>query len=420
MNLKTELTNIAKKALDASRELLSVSSEAKNKVLLDLAEALIVEKDAILKANKIDIAHAEKAKLSRAFIDRLTLNEKRIQEMADSLRQMVSLSDPVGEEIKVWDRPNGLKIHKVRAPIGVIAIIYESRPNVTSDCAGLCLKSGNAVILRGGSESLESNLAIYKIIRKVLKRNNFSENAVNLIAIKDRKAVDVLLKLTDYIDLVIPRGGESLIRRVVGTSHIPVIKHYKGICHIYVDSKADLNMAQRVCFNAKVQRPGTCNAMETMLVNKEVAGRFLPVMIKALQDAGVQIRGCALTKQIAKNFKIKRASDKNYHTEYLDLILSVKVVKDLNEAVGHINKYGTKHSDSIITENQKNAAEFLKRVDSACVYVNASTRFTDGYQFGMGAEIGISTDKLHARGPMALEELTTYKYMVFGNGQIRE
>lgn len=420
MNLKTEITNIAKKALQASRELLSVTSEAKNKVLADLAEAIIAEKDMILKANKADVLLAQKAKLSQAFIDRLALNEKRIQEMADSLRQMVSLADPVGEEIKVWDRPNGLEIHKVRSPIGVIAIIYESRPNVTSDCAGLCLKSGNAVILRGGSESLKSNLAIYKIIRKVLKKNNFPENAVNLVTTKDRKAVDVLLKLTEYIDLVIPRGGESLIRRVVETSHIPVIKHYKGICHIYVDEWADLNMAHKVCFNAKVQRPGTCNAMETMLVNKEVAVRFLPAMIKELQDVGVQIRGCAWTKQIAKNFKIKKASDRDYHTEYLDLILSVKVVNDLNEAIEHINKYGTKHSDSIITDNKENAAQFLKRVDSACVYVNASTRFTDGYQFGMGAEIGISTDKLHARGPMALEELTTYKYMVYGNGQVRE
>ncbi len=419
-NLKTEITNIAKKALQASRELLSVSCEAKNKVLADLAEAIIADKDVILKANKIDIALAKKAKLSQAFIDRLTLNEKRIQEMADSLRQMVSLVDPVGEEIKAWDRPNGLNIRKVRVPIGVIAIIYESRPNVTSDCAGLCLKSSNAVILRGGSESLNSNLAIHKIIRKVLKKNNLSEAAVNLVTTKDRKAVDVLLKLTEYIDLVIPRGGESLIRRVVETSRIPVIKHYKGICHIYVDEWADLSMAQRICFNAKVQRPGTCNAMETMLVNKEVAARFLPTMIKEFEDAGVQIRGCALTKQIAKNFKIKKVQDKDYHTEYLDLILSVKVVKDLNEAIGHINKYGTKHSDSIITDNKENAAEFLKRVDSACVYVNASTRFTDGYQFGLGAEIGISTDKLHARGPMALEELTTYKYMIYGNGQVRE
>jgi glutamate-5-semialdehyde dehydrogenase len=338
--------------------------------------------------------------------------------MSDSLREVAKLPDPVGKIIKAWRRPNGLRIQKVRSPIGVIAIVYESRPNVTSDCIGLCFKSGNSVILRGGSEALNSNLAIFKILKEVIKNHKIPEGVINLVTTKDRRAIDVLLKLNNYIDLVIPRGGEGLIRRVAKISRIPVIKHYKGICHIYVDEDADLNMAIKLCFNAKVQRPGVCNAMESMLVHKDVAARFLPGMLKKFKEANVEIRGCPITQKIVKG--IKKATEKDYRTEYLDLILSVKVVRDLNSAIEHINNYGSHHSDSIVTNNQRNAQEFLQRVDSACVYANASTRFTDGYQFGMGAEIGISTDKLHARGPMALEELTTYKYMVFGNGQIRK
>jgi glutamate-5-semialdehyde dehydrogenase len=323
----------------------------------------------------------------------------------------------VGAVIKQRKRPNGLKIKKVRTPIGVLAIIYESRPNVTADCAGLCFKSGNSVILRGGSDARHSNLAIFRALQSALRRNKISPAAVNLVA-GGRKAIEALLKLDGYIDLVIPRGGEGLIRTVARLSRIPVIKHYKGICHVYVDDWADLNMAQEVCFNAKVQRPGVCNAMESMLVHQDVAVRFLPGMLKKFKEAGVEIRGCPLTQKIARA-GIRRATEKDYHTEYLDLILSVKVVPDLEAAIGHINFYGSHHSDSIITDNKANARRFLREVDSACVYVNASTRFTDGYQFGMGAEIGISTDKLHARGPMALEELTTYKYMVVGNGQVR-
>jgi glutamate-5-semialdehyde dehydrogenase len=306
----------------------------------------------------------------------------------------------------------------VHVPIGVIAIIYESRPNVTADCIGLCFKSGNSVILRGGSDALNSNVSIYKILKEVIKKHGISQDILHMVTTNDRRAVEVLLKLNNYIDLVIPRGGEGLIHRVVKSSRIPVIKHYKGICHVYVDDWADLNMAQNICFNAKVQRPGVCNAMESMLVHKDVAARFLPGMIKMLKEAGVEIRGCAITQKIVKD--IKKATEKDYHTEYLDLILSVKVVENLEEAIRHINYYGSQHSDTIVTDNRENAAKFLRQVDSACVYVNASTRFTDGYQFGLGAEIGISTDKLHARGPMALEELTTYKYMVFGNGQIRK
>ncbi|MFA5200178.1 MAG: glutamate-5-semialdehyde dehydrogenase, partial [Candidatus Omnitrophota bacterium] len=320
--------------------------------------------------------------------------------------------------ISSWSVPSGLKIEKVRTSIGVIAIIYESRPNVTSDCIGLCFKAGNCVILRGGSESLNSNQAIFDILNKVIIRSGLPKGTINLIDTPEHKAVDYLLKLNNFIDLVIPRGGEELINKVVKSSLIPVIKHYKGICHVYVDEEADLNMAHKICLNAKIQRPGVCNAMESMLVHKDAAARFLPGILKDFKDAQVEIRGCSFTKKIAKWAKL--ATQKDYRTEYLDLILSVKVVDSLDSAISHINEYGSHHSDSIITDNIQAAEKFLKNVDSACVYVNASTRFTDGYQFGLGAEIGISTDKLHARGPMALEELTTYKYMVYGNGQVRE
>ena len=418
MDLVKELTNIAKRSCEASRYMLTVSSAAKNKALKAMALSLVNEKSEILKANKKDITRAKSRGLSKAFIDRLTLNEKRIREMSDSLLEIASLADPIGEVIKAWRRPNGLWIHKVRVPIGVIAIIYESRPNVTSDCIGLCFKSGNSVILRGGNEALNSNLSIFGILKDAIKKYGIPEDIVNMVITNNRRAVDILLKLNNYIDLVIPRGGESLINRVIKCSRIPVIKHYKGICHTYVDEWANLNMAENICYNAKVQRPGVCNAMESMLVHKDIAARFLPGMIKRFKQAKVEIRGCPITQKIVKG--IKKATKEDYHTEYLNLILSVKVVEDLSEAIRHINYYGSHHSDSIITDNYENALEFLKQVDSACVYVNASTRFTDGYQFGLGSEIGISTDKLHARGPMALEELTTYKYMVFGNGQIRE
>lgn len=417
MSLKTELTNMSKQAQEAWKMMLDISTDTKNKVLRDMAVLLLDKKEQILKANRLDIKTAVKSRLSFAFIDRLTLNEKRIKEMSDSLLQIANLDDPTGEVIKAWRRPNGLWIHKVRSPLGVVAIIYESRPNVTSDCIGLCFKSGNSVILRGGSDSLNSNLCIYRLLRDVIISYGIPEGAVNMVATADRSAVDILLKLNNYIDLVIPRGGESLIRRVAEKSLIPVVKHYKGICHVYVDEWADLNMAQNICFNAKVQRPGVCNAMESLLIHRDIAVRFLPGMAKKFKEAKVQLRGCEMTRRIVK--WVTPATEKDYQTEYLDLILSVKVVDNLNEAINRINHYGSHHSDSIVTENYENALVFLRKVDSACVYANASTRFTDGYQFGMGAEIGISTDKLHARGPMALEELTTYKYMVFGDGQIR-
>lgn len=419
MALKEEFINMAKKAQEASREIADISSDKKNDVLKDMASELINKKSQIISANKKDIAAARRSKLSGAFIDRLTLDDRRISQMSDSLMQVSALSDPVGEIIKSWERPNGLKIEKVRVSIGVIAIIYESRPNVSSDCIGLCFKSGNSVILKGGSEALHSNLAIYHLLKGVIKKHGLPESLVNMVDTTDRRAVDTLLKLNEYIDLVIPRGGESLIKRVAAISRIPVIKHYKGICHVFVDDWADLNMAENICYNAKVQRPGVCNAMESMLVHRDVAARFLPGMVKKFKDAGVEIRGDSMTQRIIKK-GIKKATEKDYSTEYLDLILSVKVVEDLGQAIRHINHYGSHHSDTIITDDRKNADEFLKKVDSACVYVNASTRFTDGYQFGMGAEIGISTDKLHARGPMALEELTVYKYKVYGNGQVRQ
>ncbi|MFA5311332.1 MAG: glutamate-5-semialdehyde dehydrogenase [Candidatus Omnitrophota bacterium] len=416
--MREQIIKIAKDAQSASRVLAGLSSEEKDAVLKAMAQALIRNQEAIIKANKKDLLQAKKAKLPAALVDRLTLNKKRIAEMAEGLLSVSKLDNPVGTEIKSWDVPSGLKIHKVRVPIGVIAIIYESRPNVTSDCIGLCFKSGNSVILRGGSEALNSNIAIFKVIEEVIRANNLPAGSVNLIATKDRKAINILLKLNEYIDLVMPRGGEALIKKVVSLSSIPVIKHYKGICHVYVDDYADLNMAEKICLNAKVQRPGVCNAMECMLVHRDVAPRFLPLMLKKFKEAGVEIRGCLLTSKIARE-KIRKVTEKDFRTEYLDLALSVKVVDSIEEAISHINTYGSHHSDSIVTDDENNAAQFLKKVDSACVYVNASTRFTDGGEFGMGAEIGISTDKLHARGPMALEELTTYKYVVFGTGQVR-
>ncbi len=416
---KKLITDMAKGAARAALNSQAISSENKNHMLIEMADALLAETKDLIKANKVDLKAAKALDASHSMIDRLTLDEKRIQAMADSLREIAALPDPVGEVIKAWRRPNGLWIHKVRVPIGVIAIIYESRPNVTSDCVGLCFKSGNSVILRGGSEALNSNLFIYKIIKAVLINNGVDEGLVNMIETPDRAAVDDLLKLNEYIDLVMPRGGEELIKKVVKTSRIPVIKHFKGVCHVYVDEWAELNMATDICINAKLQRPGVCNAMESLLVHRDSAARFLPGMLKKFSGAQVEIRGCELTRKICKNLEIKKATDKDYATEYLGLAVSVKVVENLDEAIAHINKYGSRHSDTIVTENYDNALKFLRLVDSACVYVNASTRFTDGNQFGMGAEIGISTDKLHARGPMGLEELTSYKYMIFGNGQIR-
>ncbi len=416
-SLKSSMQKLALSAKEASSALAALSGDRKNEILLRMADALIQAQDAILKANLKDLSFAKKKGLSGAFLERLTLSQKRIGEMAESMRQIASLEDPVSKVISSWDRPNGLKISKVRVPIGVIMMIYESRPNVTSDCVGLCFKSGNVAILRGGSDAFNSNLAIFDALERVWLEAGLPRSVANLVRTTDRKAVDVLLSLDKHIDLVMPRGGESLIKEVADKSRIPVIKHYKGVCHVFVDASADFAMAQAIILNAKVQRPSVCNAIETLLVHEAIAKDFLPTMIEALQDAGVEIRGDVMTRKLVRG--LKAATEEDWYAEYLDLILAVKVVKNLSEAIEHINAYGSNHSDSIVTEDSGNAEEFLNRVDSACVYVNASTRFTDGGQFGFGSEIGISTDKLHARGPMGLEELTTYKYMVRGTGQVR-
>lgn len=409
---------LGKKTKAAWRILSLLSSAEKNKALVKMAKALLVREAFLIKENKKDLLAAHKANYSAALVDRLTLNEKRIAGMAQCLLDTAKLKDPVGEVMKSFTRPNGLKINKIRTPIGVIGIIYESRPNVTSDCMGLCLKSGNAAILKGGKEAVHSNKAIFSVLRKALEGTRIPRDAIALIDSTDRASVHQLLQMNDYVDLIVPRGGEGLIRYVCENSSIPVVKHYKGVCHTYVSDKADLKMAQAICVNAKVQRPGVCNAIETLLVHEKVAKKFLTHIMGELTDAGVSCRGCAQTRAILGK-QVKRATRADWNAEYLDLILSIKVVKDTQAAIDHINTFGSQHSDAIITKNKKEAELFFRGVDSACLYVNASTRFTDGYEFGFGAEVGISTDKLHARGPMALEELTTYKYTIYGEGQIR-
>lgn len=418
MRLKDKILKILHEAKDASRILAEVSTKDKNKALLWMADSLLKNSRYILLNNARDVSLAKKKGLSKAMIDRLTLTNNRLKEMAASLKSVAGLKDPVGDVIKQWKRPNGLLIKKVRVPIGVIGIIYEARPNVTSDCAGLCLKSGNACVLRGSSEAINSNLAIQRVITQDIERFGIPKAAVSMIDVTDREAVEFLLKAEGLLDLAIPRGGEDLIRYVAENSRVPVIKHYKGVCSLYVDRYADLKKALAIAFNAKVQRPAVCNAIENLLVHKYVAGKFLPEAAGVLEAAGVELRGCQNSRKILKH--IKKATEDDWYAEYLDLILAVKVVDDVAEAIRFINKYGSSHSDAIVTKNKKIAEEFLSKVDSACVYLNASTRFTDGYQFGLGAEIGISTDKIHARGPMALEELCTYKYIVIGSGQIRE
>lgn len=417
MMTANDIKRLCEAAKTASRSLALLDSKARSRAVAAMAKALIANSSHIISENAKDLDLARKNGLSKALIDRLELNGARIKSMADSLSKIAGLKDPVGETIETRKRPNGLLIKKVRVPIGVILIIYESRPNVTSDCIGLCLKSANAVILRGGSEAIRSNSAIHKILNAEALKHDIPEGAITMIADTDRGIVNELLRQEAFIDLVMPRGGESLIKEVSRNSRIPVIKHYKGVCHTYVDDKANLRMAEDICFNAKVQKPGVCNAMETMLVHAKIAKEFLPSMIKRFKEAGVEIRGSAQTEKIVKGISL--ATEKDWYTEYLGLILSVRVVKDVDEAIRHIMKYGSYHSDAIITEDRKNAEKFLKEVDSACVYLNASTRFTDGGEFGKGAEVGISTDKIHARGPMGLEELTSYKYVIYGKGQVR-
>jgi glutamate-5-semialdehyde dehydrogenase len=417
MDIKNSIKQIAKKAQQASRQLSRVSTTAKNDVLLKMADELLTKSAFLVRENAKDVAAAKKAGLTAAMIDRLTMKKETIDSMARGLREVGALPDPVGKVTSMWRRPNGLLVGRMRIPLGVIGIIYESRPNVTVDASALCLKAGNAVILRGGSEAINSNLAIASILQEVLSKSPIPAEAIQVIPFTDHEGVSALLQMDEYVDLIIPRGGEGLIRAVVAQSKIPVIKHYKGVCHLFVDKDADLEMATNICLNAKAQRPGVCNALETMLVHKDVADKFLPLATKKLRKAGVIIKGCEQTRKIIK--KIEAATEQDWYTEYLDLILAVKVVDDIDAAIAHIEKYGSLHTESIITKDYANAQRFLNEVNSSTVVVNASTRFSDGFELGLGAEIGISTTKLHAFGPMGLEELTTTKFIIYGNGQVR-
>ena len=412
-----EIKNIAIQAKNAATILAKVSTDRKNKALTEMADAIIRNAGLLKRENERDLVYSQGVGLSSAMIDRLTLTDEIIKKMAEGLMEVSLLPDPVGKITSMWRRPNGLLVGKMRIPLGVVGMIYESRPDVTADAAALCLKSGNAVILRGGSEAIHSNLAIAGIIHEVLKKSNLPENAIQVISITDREAVYELLQMDEFIDVIIPRGGEELIRAVVRDSKIPVIKHYKGVCHVYVDKEADLDMAIKIAMNAKVQRPGVCNAMETLLVDKKIAGEFLPLIAKHLGQAGVTIRGCKKTRKILPD--VENATEADWSREYLNLILSIRVVEDFDEAVAHIEKYGSLHTEAIVTENYSRAQRFIQEVNSSTVLVNASTRFSDGFELGLGAEIGISTTKLHAFGPMGLEELTTTKFIIYGNGQVR-
>ena len=413
----SSLISMGQKAKEASYELGVASPSQKNEALTFMAEELIKAKEEIIKANEIDRQNAIKKGITDALLDRLSLDDSRIEAMAQGLLDIVKLQDPVGEVTNMWQMPNGLQIGQKRVPIGVLGIIYESRPNVTSDAAGLCLKSGNAVILRGASDAINSNKAVAKALVAGIKRSGLPQECVQLLEDTSRETAREMMRLNDYIDVLIPRGGAGLIKSVVQNATVPVIETGTGNCHIFVDETADLEMAKAIVLNAKVQRPGVCNAAEKLLVHESIANEFLPTIVKALRENGVEVRGCDKAQAIVDDIKV--IEEPEWHQEYLDLIIAVKVVKDVDEAIKHINKYNTGHSESIVTESYKNSQKFLQRVDAAAVYVNASTRFTDGGEFGFGGEIGISTQKLHARGPMGLKELTTSKYIIFGDGQIR-
>lgn len=418
MGLREDMLSLAREASQGARLMATRSSGEKNRFLGAMAEALDARREEIFAANKLDMAGGREQGLSPALLDRLELTEKRVQGMIQGIREVIELPDPVGEGLGEHGLENGLRIQKRRVPIGVIGIIYESRPNVTADAAALCLKTSNAVILRGGKEALHSNRAIYEILSDAGKSAGMPAGALQFVKTTDRDAVRELVQLEDYLHLIIPRGGEGLIRAITAMSRVPVIKHSKGLCHTYVDKDADLAMALNICLNAKVQRPGVCNAMETLLIHQDVANDFLPMVSKALTSENVELRGDAEACRLDSTLTL--ATDEDWDTEYLDLILSIRIVKSLQEAIDHIDRYGSNHSDAMISQSVDAQEAFINQVDSAAVYINASTRFTDGGQFGMGAEIGISTDKLHARGPMGLKELTTYKYVVLGEGQIRE
>lgn len=413
----SELIKKGKNAKEASYILANLTTTDKDKALESMAKNLLEKSDEIIEENKKDLKKAVENGTSKAMLDRLSLDKSRIEGMADGLMQLINLQDPVGEVIGMWNRPNGLQIGQKRVPIGVIGIIYEARPNVTCDAAGLCLKSGNAVILRGGKEAINSNIAIIKALRQGLKEVNLPENAVQLIEDTSREVATEMMKLNDYIDVLIPRGGAGLIKAVVNNATVPVIETGTGNCHIYVDSECDFEMAKNIVVNAKTSRPAVCNAAESLVIHEDVAEDLLPILAQALRDKDVVLRGDKRAREIVKD--MEEATEEDFYKEYLDYIMSVKVVKDIDEAIAHINKYNTGHSEAIVTKNYENSQKFLQRVDAAAVYVNASTRFTDGAEFGFGAEIGISTQKLHARGPMGLKELTTIKYIIYGNGQIR-
>lgn len=417
--LETQLDLIGRQARAAAHRLATLSSTRKNAILQAMAEGLENATDRILEANAQDLTAGEARGLAPALLDRLRLDSKRLASMAGGIREVAVLRDPVGEVLAAWDRPNGLQLEKIRTPIGVIGIIYESRPNVTSDASVLCLKTGNAVVLRGGSEAFHSNMAIATVLQSAGRKAGLPDFSLQFIPTTDREAVDVLCRMDRWLDLLIPRGGQALIERVVREARVPVIKHYNGICHVYVDPAADLEMAKSIVVNAKCQRPGVCNAAETLLVHRDIAPVFLPLCAEALRAAECTLRGDAATLTLLGS-AAEAATEEDWTTEYLDLILSIRVVDSLEQAIEHINEYGSHHSDAIVTEDAQAARRFLDGVDSAAIFWNASTRFCDGGEFGFGAEIGISTDKLHARGPMALPELTTYKYFVKGSGQIRE
>ncbi|MCF8111595.1 MAG: glutamate-5-semialdehyde dehydrogenase [Desulfobacteraceae bacterium] len=417
MNTESQIIEMAEAARKAATELAGCSSVQKNNALLAIGKKLSENSGRIKEKNARDVARAREQGLSAAMIDRLTITDEGISAMAEGLAEVAALEDPVGSMDRTWIRPNGLAVSRMRIPLGVIGIIYESRPNVTIDAAGLCVKSGNAVILRGGSEALNSNQALAEAVSEGLREAGLPEHAVQIVPVRDREAVNVLLAQQDYVDLIIPRGGEGLIRFVVDNSRIPVLKHYKGVCHVYVDESAELEMAREICLNAKVQRPGVCNAMETLLVHRETARDFLPEMARMFSEAGVELRGCDETLKIISD--AKAAAEEDWYEEYLDLILAVKIVEGMDEAMAHIEKYGSQHTEAIVTRDFARARRFLNRVDSSVVLVNASTRFNDGGQLGLGAEMGISTSKLHAFGPMGINELTTTKFVVLGDGQIR-